>query len=164
MPTESDPDLDLEIAHVLLIDIVGYSKLLVNEQIEVLQQLNQLVRNTPQFRGAEAKGKLMRLPTGDGMALLFFESAETPVRCALEISQAAKEYPRMGLRMGAHQRPDQGGQGRERAIQLCRRWNQSGAACPGLRRCGPYSFVGSISRGFACLPPLESVPARSRRM
>ena len=70
-PSETRPDLPLEIAHLLLIDVVGYSKLLVNEQIEVLQELNQIVRNTECFRSAETSGKLIRVPTGDGMALLF---------------------------------------------------------------------------------------------
>jgi hypothetical protein len=69
--TETGPDLSLEIAHVLLIDVVGYSKLLVNEQIELLQELNQIVRSTKCFRAAESTGKLTRVPTGDGMALLF---------------------------------------------------------------------------------------------
>ena len=105
MPDAPESDLTLEIAHVLLIDVVGYSKLLVNEQIEVLQKLNTIVRQTSQFRSAEASGKLMRLPTGDGMALLFFDSAETPVACALEISRAAKNIPEMQLRMGAHSGP-----------------------------------------------------------
>jgi TolB-like protein/class 3 adenylate cyclase/Flp pilus assembly protein TadD len=104
-PADPESDLTLEIAHVLLIDVVGYSKLLVNGQIEVLKALNRAVRNTPQFRAAEASGKLMRLPTGDGMALLFFDSAETPVLCALEISAAAKGDPRLQLRMGAHSGP-----------------------------------------------------------
>ena len=85
---ESKLDLPLEIAHLLLIDVVGYSKLLVNEQIELLQELNQIVRNTECFRTAEATGKLIRVPTGDGMALLFFRSPEEPVRCALEVSRA----------------------------------------------------------------------------
>ena len=100
MPDEPDSNLKLEIAHVLLIDVVGYSKLLVNEQINVLQKLNSIVRNTPQFRAAEASGKLMRLPTGDGMALLFFDSAEEPVECALEIAQAAKGIPRVAAAHG----------------------------------------------------------------
>ena len=72
MPAEPEPDLPLEIAHVMLIDVVGYSKLLVNEQIEMLQELNQIVRETKSFRAAEASGKLIRVPMGDGMALLFF--------------------------------------------------------------------------------------------
>src|SRR5262245_3711824 len=102
---EANADLALEIAHVLLIDVVGYSKLLVNEQIELLQSLNQIVRATKTFRGAEATGKLIRVPTGDGMALLFFHSPEEPVRCALEISRALQEHPHIQLRMAVHSGP-----------------------------------------------------------
>src|SRR5207253_4679237 len=87
---EPTPDLQLEIAHLLLIDVVSYSKLLVNEQIEALEELNQIVRNTECFRAAEASGKLIRVPTGDGMALAFFHSPEEPARCALEISRALR--------------------------------------------------------------------------
>jgi TolB-like protein/class 3 adenylate cyclase/Tfp pilus assembly protein PilF len=102
---EPTPDLPLEIAHVLLIDVVGYSKLLVNEQIEFLQELNQIVRNTECFRAAETKSKLIRVSTGDGMALLFFHSPEEPVRCALEISRTLQEHPHIRLRMGVHSGP-----------------------------------------------------------
>jgi len=102
---ETRPDLPLEIAHLLLIDVVGYSKLLVNEQIELLQELNQIVRSTECFRTAEKTGKLIRVPTGDGMALLFFHSPEEPVRCALEISNALQEHPHIQLRMGVHSGP-----------------------------------------------------------
>src|SRR6266446_5122891 len=102
---ESKPDLSLEIAHLLLIDVVGYSKLLVNEQIELLQELNQIVRGTECFRAAETKGKLIRVPTGDGMALLFFQSPEEPVRCALEITRTLQEHPHIQLRMGVHSGP-----------------------------------------------------------
>jgi len=98
-------DLQLEIAHLLLIDIVGYSKLLVNEQIEALQELARIVRITECFRNAEEKGKLIRVPTGDGMALLFFRSPEEPVRCALEISQKLTETSTVRLRMGIHSGP-----------------------------------------------------------
>ncbi len=104
-PAVPTPDLQLEIAHLLLIDVVGYSKLLVNEQIEVLQELNQIVRNTECFRAAEASGKLIRVSTGDGMALLFYRSPEEPVRCALEISKALQDHPRVQLRMGVHSGP-----------------------------------------------------------
>ncbi|PYK38702.1 MAG: hypothetical protein DME60_10835 [Verrucomicrobia bacterium] len=102
---EPTPDLQLEIAHLLLIDVVGYSKLLVNEQIELLQELNQIVRGTECFRAAEARGKLGRVPTGDGMALLFFHSPEEPVRCALEISRTLQEHPEIHVRMGVHSGP-----------------------------------------------------------
>src|SRR5438132_2075096 len=102
---EPMPDLPLEIAHLLLTDVVGYSKLLVNEQIELLQELNQIVRSTECFRAAETKGKLIRVSTGDGMALLFFHSPEEPVRCALEISRTLQEHPHIQLRMGVHSGP-----------------------------------------------------------
>jgi TolB-like protein/class 3 adenylate cyclase/Tfp pilus assembly protein PilF len=104
-PAEPPPDLQLEIAHLLFIDVVGYSKLLVNEQVELLQKLNQIVRSTECFRTAEASGQLARMPTGDGMALLFFRSPEEPVRCALEISRALREHPHIQVRMGVHSGP-----------------------------------------------------------
>jgi TolB-like protein/class 3 adenylate cyclase/Tfp pilus assembly protein PilF len=106
-PPSSDTksDLPLEIAHLLLIDVVGYSKLLVNEQIELLQELNQIVRGSESFRMAEASGKLIRVPTGDGMALLFFRSPEEPVRCALEISKTLPDHPHVQVRMGVHSGP-----------------------------------------------------------
>src|SRR5881398_215131 len=105
MSTEIQKEIPLEIAHVLLIDVVGYSRLLVNEQIELLQDLNQIVRNTECFRAAETTGKLIRVPRGDGMALLFFQSPEEPVRCALEISRTLQEHPHIQLRMGVHSGP-----------------------------------------------------------
>src|SRR5437879_3488563 len=105
MSTEVKKEIQLEIAHVLLIDVVGYSKLLVNEQIEFLQELNRIVRSTECFRAAETKGKLIRVSTGDGMALLFFHSPEEPVRCALEISRTLQEHPQIQLRMGVHSGP-----------------------------------------------------------
>jgi TolB-like protein/tetratricopeptide (TPR) repeat protein/class 3 adenylate cyclase len=104
-PQVPQPDLQLEIAHLLLIDIVGYSKLLVNEQIESVQELGRIVRSTECFRNAEENGKLIRVPTGDGMALLFFRSPEEPMRCALEISQKLKENSNLRLRMGIHSGP-----------------------------------------------------------
>src|SRR5438552_9498849 len=102
MSTEVKKEIQLEIAHVLLIDVVGYSKLLVNEQIEFLQELNQIVRNTECFRAAETTGKLIRVPSGDGMALLFFHSPEEPVRCALGISKALQDRRHIQLRMGVY--------------------------------------------------------------
>src|SRR5437667_609167 len=105
MSAEPKPDLPLEIAHLLLIDVVGYSKLLVNDQVESLQQLNGIVRSTDCFRAAEAKDKLIRLPTGDGMALLFFENLEQPAHCALEIAQALQNHPEIQVRMGIHSGP-----------------------------------------------------------
>jgi len=104
-PTEPTPDLQLEIAHLLLIDVVGYSKLLVNEQIELLQELKEIVRSSESFHAAEARGELIRVPTGDGMALVFFHSPEEPARCALEISRALQDHRSMQLRMGVHSGP-----------------------------------------------------------
>ena len=105
MSVEPKPDLQLEIAHLLLIDVVGYSKLLVNEQIESVSELNRIVRCTECFRAAEKNGKLIRVPTGDGMALLFFRSPEEPARCAMEISEALKSHPNIQVRMGVHSGP-----------------------------------------------------------
>src|SRR5262245_47300622 len=105
MAAEVKKEIELEIAHVLLIDVVGYSKLLVNEQIELLQELNRIVRSTETFRAAASAGKLTRVPTGDGMALLFSRSPEEPAQCALEISHALKEYSHIKLRMGVHSGP-----------------------------------------------------------
>jgi TolB-like protein/class 3 adenylate cyclase/Flp pilus assembly protein TadD len=98
-------DLPLEIAHILLIDVVGYSKLLVDEQIEFLKELNQIVRSTECFRAAEARGELIRVPTGDGMALVFFHTPEEPAQCALEISKVLQDHPSIRLRMGVHSGP-----------------------------------------------------------
>ena len=105
MPNVQESHLHLEIAHMLFMDVVGYSKLLVNEQREIMQQLNQLVRKTAQFQTSEATGKLISIPSGDGMALVFFQSLGEPVQCALEISRLLKNYPRLRLRMGVHSGP-----------------------------------------------------------
>src|SRR5467141_3443973 len=105
MPAEHSPEVKFEIGHVLFIDIVGYSKLLINEQSEQIQKLKAIVRGTEQLRLAEAQGKLMRLPTGDGGALVFRNSPEAPVLCALEVSKAMKNHPELHVRMGIHSGP-----------------------------------------------------------
>src|SRR6516162_11455287 len=105
MPAASESDLRLEIGHVLFIDIVGYSKLLIDQQRERIQELREIVRGTKQFRLAEAEGKLLRLPTGDGGALVFRTRPEAPVLCALEISNALKTHPELRVRMGIHSGP-----------------------------------------------------------
>jgi Adenylate and Guanylate cyclase catalytic domain len=104
MPDDATPKR-LEIGHVLFIDIVGYSKLLSDAQAEALHELNQLVRETESFREADAAGKLVPLPTGDGMALVFRNSVEAPVECALELSQALRRKPSLPVRMGIHSGP-----------------------------------------------------------
>ena len=95
----------MEIAHVLFIDVVGFTQLLINEQGEVLNELNRIIRQTAPFQSAESAGKLVRLPSGDGMALAFFTQPEAPVKCALEISEALKNHPRLRVRMGIHSGP-----------------------------------------------------------
>ncbi|MDQ6764943.1 MAG: hypothetical protein M3Z22_02425 [Verrucomicrobiota bacterium] len=95
-------DSKLELAHVLFLDIVGYSKRLIDEQTALIARLNQVVLETEQCRNAEAAGKLIRIPTGDGMALAFFTSPDAPVRCAIELSQADRADPKLELRMGIH--------------------------------------------------------------
>src|SRR5438105_1788730 len=105
MTSERSPDVKFEIGHVLFIDIVGYSKLLITEQSEQIQKLKQIVRGTEQVRLAEAEGKLLRLPTGDGGALVFRNNPEAPVLCALEISKALKSHPELKVRVGIHSGP-----------------------------------------------------------
>src|ERR1700747_1657944 len=118
MPADSSSDAQLELAHVLFIDIVGYSKRLVNEQTALVKRLNELVLQTEQCRKVDAAGKLIRIPTGDGMALAFFTSPDAPVRCAMELSKAVgqaflpagEKIRRAGalalqLRMGIHTGP-----------------------------------------------------------
>jgi serine/threonine-protein kinase len=100
-----EQNLEPEIAHILSIDVVGYSKLLVNEQIELLNELKRIVRETNCACAAEASGRLIRLPTGDGMVLLFFRSPEEPVQCAVEIAEALQSRPHIRVRMGAHSGP-----------------------------------------------------------
>jgi TolB-like protein/class 3 adenylate cyclase/Flp pilus assembly protein TadD len=102
MSPEVKTESELEIAHVLFIDTVGYSKLLTDEQREVCDALNRVVKESAQFRKSDAAGKLMRLPTGDGMALVFSDSPESPAQCALEISKALRGVPSLPLRMGIH--------------------------------------------------------------
>src|SRR5436305_3798537 len=105
---EPKSDLRLEIAHVLFIDIIGYSKRLIDEQHELLQDLNQIIRNTAAFRSAETSGKLIRVPTGDRMALVFSTTPEAPVHCALEISKALRSHSELHVRMGIHSGPVSG--------------------------------------------------------
>jgi TolB-like protein/class 3 adenylate cyclase/Flp pilus assembly protein TadD len=108
MPTETSKEIELEIAYVLFIDIVGYSKLVTSEQRRFLELLNQIVRDADHFRTAEANERLISVPSGDGMALVFYNAPEAPVECALEISSAAKRHPELKLRMGIHSGPVSG--------------------------------------------------------
>ncbi|MGB9157523.1 MAG: adenylate/guanylate cyclase domain-containing protein, partial [Chthoniobacterales bacterium] len=121
MPTEVKKEIELEIAYVLFIDIVGYSKLVTSEQRRLLELLNQIVRECEHFRAAEAKGRLITVPTGDGMALVFYNTPEAPVECALEVSSAASEHPELKLRIGIHSGPVSG------VVDLSGRSNIAGA-------------------------------------
>jgi TolB-like protein/class 3 adenylate cyclase/Tfp pilus assembly protein PilF len=108
MPPELKKEIELEIGHVLFIDIVAYSKLSVNEQHARIEELNEIVRSSEQFRKAEAANRILKIPTGDGMALVFYTSPEAPAQCAVEISRALKEHSGLHLRMGIHSGPVSG--------------------------------------------------------
>src|SRR5438094_2918782 len=108
MPAEVKREIQLEIAHVLFTDIVGYSKLPINEQRALVERLNEIVRSTDEFQAAETAGRLIKIPTGDGITLVFYQSPEAPVECALEISRALKKHPELQLRMGIHSGPVSG--------------------------------------------------------
>ncbi|HKS04353.1 MAG TPA: tetratricopeptide repeat protein, partial [Chthoniobacterales bacterium] len=105
MASESGTSVQLQIGHVLFMDLVAYSTQLLDEQRQFQEQLTQVVRSTEQVRTAKEAGKLIRLPAGDGMALVFFDGPEAPLRCAIEISKKLKEYPQLKLRMGIHSGP-----------------------------------------------------------
>src|SRR6516162_3989421 len=121
MPSEIKKEIALEIAHVLFLDVVGYSKLLVDEQRAVIDELNRVVRDTDEYREAESAGRLIKIPTGDGMALVFHTTPEAPVECALQISRGLKEHPKLCVRMGVHSGPVSG------VIDLNERGNVAGA-------------------------------------
>ena len=108
MAAEVKKEIQLEIAHVLFTDFVGYSKLPINEQRALIDRLNKIVQGTDEFQAAEAAGRLIKIPTGDGITLVFYHSPEAPVECALEISRALKEHPNLQLRMGIHSGPVSG--------------------------------------------------------
>src|SRR5437868_5235666 len=108
MPAEIKKEIELEIGHVLFIDIVGYSKLLIDEQRDYLHTLNEVIKRTDSFHAADAAGKLTRLPTGDGMALVFATTPDAPVSCAIEISNALRSHPELRVRIGIHSGPVSG--------------------------------------------------------
>ena len=121
MPTEVNKEIELEIAHVLFLDIVGYSKLSVNEQHGRVDELNGIVRLSEQFQKAEAANRILKIPTGDGMALVFYKSPEEPAQCAFEISRALKDNQRLQVRMGIHSGPVSG------VVDVNERTNVAGA-------------------------------------
>src|ERR1700745_311880 len=145
MPAETKKEIELEIAYVLFIDIVGYSKLVTSEQRRLLELLNHIVRESEHFRAAEAKSRLITIPTGDGMALVFYNTPEAPVECALEISTAASEHPDLKLRMGIHSGPVSG------VVDVSGRSNIAGAGINIAQRvmdCGDAGHV-LVSRHMA---------------
>src|SRR5258705_2957593 len=121
MSVESKREIQLEIAHVLFIDIVGYSKLSISKQKAGVEEITLLVRGSEQFQRAEAASRLTRISTGDGMALAFYTSPEAPAQCAVEISRALKEHPRLQLRLGIHSGPVSG------VVDVNKRANLAGA-------------------------------------
>jgi hypothetical protein len=145
MATHSQSDLQFEIGHVLFIDIVGYSKLLIDEQTERIRELKEIVRGTEQFRLAEAEGKLLRLPTGDGGALVFRNTQEAPVLCALEISKALKHYPELQVRMGIHSGPVNEVADLNEQMNVAGGWYQHRPARDGLWGCWAHSSLKTCS-------------------
>src|SRR5213075_1774125 len=105
MSGEGKKEIQLEIGHVLFIDLVGYSKFSINDQHAAVEQLNRVVRASEQFQQTETASRLLKIPTGDGMALVFYSTPEAPVQCALEISRSLKRYPQLQVRMGIHSGP-----------------------------------------------------------
>src|SRR6266516_2363349 len=138
MATEIKKEIELEIAHVLFIDTVGYSKLSINEQRAVIDELTQIVRGAEQFRKAEAADRLIKISTGDGMALVFYTSPEAPVRCGMELSRALKDHPRLRLRMGIHSGPVSG------VVDVTGRTNLAGAGLNMAQRVMDCGDAGHI--------------------
>src|SRR6266487_3020641 len=134
----SAKEITLEIGHVLFIDIVGYSKLSINEQRAAVDELTQTVRSTEEFREAEASDRLIKIPSGDGMALVFYTSPEAPVRCAIQISRGLKDHPRLHIRMGIHSGPVRG------VVDVTGRANLAGAGlnlAQRVMKCGDAGHI-----------------------
>src|SRR5256714_1569859 len=138
MSAEIKKEIELEIAHVLFIDIVGYSKLSVNDQHAAVEELNRIVRAAEQFQQAEAANRLIRIPTGDGMVLVFYTNPEAPVQCAVEISRALREHPGLQLRMGIHSGPVKG------LVDVNERANLAGGGINFAKRVMDCGDVGHI--------------------
>src|SRR5437867_7256913 len=138
MSAEVKKQIQLEIAHVLFIDIVGYSKLSINDQNATVDELTRIVRATEQFQEAEASDRLIKIPTGDGMVLVFYASPEAPVRCAVELSRALKDHPRLRVRMGIHSGPVSG------VVDVTGRANLAGAGLNLARRVMDCGDAGHI--------------------
>src|SRR5205809_311876 len=138
MAAEIKKEIQLEIAHVLFIDIVGYSKLSINDQHAAVEELNRIVRVSEQFQRAEAADRLIRIPTGDGMVLVFYTNPEAPAQCAVEISRALREHPGLQLRMGIHSGPVSG------VVDVNERANLTGAGINMAKRVMDCGDAGHI--------------------
>src|SRR6266496_4381838 len=138
MSAEVKKEIQLEIAHVLFIDIVAYSKLSINEQRAAVDELNQVVRTSEQLQKAEAASRLIKIPTGDGMALVFYTSPDAPAQCAVEISRAVNEHPRLQVRMGIHSGPVSG------IVDVTERANLTGAGINMAKRVMDCGDAGHI--------------------
>src|SRR4051795_7899491 len=138
MPAEVKKEIELEIAHVLFLDIVGYSKLSVNEQHARVDELNGIVRLSEQYQKAEAANRILKIPTGDGMALVFYKSPEEPAQCAFEISRALKDNQRLQVRMGIHSGPVSG------VVDVNERTNVAGAGINMAQRVVDCGDAGHI--------------------
>jgi len=138
MSVEIKKEIQLEIAHVLFIDIVGYSKLSIDDQHAAIEELTKIVRTSEQFQRAEAANRLIRIPTGDGMVLVFYTNPEAPAQCAVEISCALKEHPRLQLRMGIHSGPVSG------VVDVNERANLAGAGINMAKRVMDCGDAGHI--------------------
>src|SRR5438128_1757680 len=136
--SEVGKEIELEIAHVLFIDIVGYSKVSIDEQHNRLDELNRIVRSSEQFQKAQSTNRLLKIPTGDGMALVFYKSPEEPAQCAMEISRALKEHPRLQIRMGIHGGPVSG------VVDVNERTNVAGAGINMAQRVMDCGDAGHI--------------------
>jgi class 3 adenylate cyclase len=136
--SEVSKEIELEIAHVLFIDIVGYSKLSIDEQHTRLDELNSIVRSSAQFQKAQSTNRLLKIPTGDGMALVFYKSPEEPAQCSMEISRALKEHPRLQIRMGIHSGPVSG------VVDVNERTNVAGAGINMAQRVMDCGDAGHI--------------------
>jgi TolB-like protein/Tfp pilus assembly protein PilF/class 3 adenylate cyclase len=152
MSVESKKEIQLEIAHVLFVDIVGYTKLSISDQHAAIEELTQIVRASEQFQRAEAASRLLRIPTGDGMALVFYTSPEAPVQCAVEISRARKQHPRLQLRMGIHSGPVSG------RVDVNEQANLAGAGLNTAQRVMDCGDAGHILLSKHVAEDLEEYP------
>jgi TolB-like protein/class 3 adenylate cyclase/lipoprotein NlpI len=152
MAAEVKKEIQLEIAHVLFTDIVGYSKLPIQQQRAFVERLNEIVRNTDEFQAAETAGRLITIPTGDGITLVFYDSPETPTECALEISRALKKHPELQLRMGVHSGPVSG------VIDAAGKANVTGAGINIAQRVMDCGDAGHILLSKHVAEDLEEYP------